>query len=329
MQSKAGLRLFAGALALVATWAMSAGADAQTTYKMNISIPQNSHYGVAVDKFAEVIAAKSGGKYKIQNFYASALGNEREAMEAVQLGTLDLVMTSTGPVPNFVPDVAILDIPFLFRDYAHARSTLDGPVGQEMLTKFDSKGFKALGWGENGFRHMTNSKHAVNGPADLKGLKMRTMENPVHIQAYKGFGIIPTPMAISEVFTALQQGTVDGQENPISVIQSWKFDQVQKHLTLTGHVYSPAVILMGKGLFDKLPAADKQLFLDAAKEAIKANRARIDQDEATGVAYLRSKGMQVITDVDRTKYQEALKPVFAEFSKKFGDANIAKLQGAK
>ena len=103
MQSTAGLRLFAGALALVATWAMSAGADAQTTYKMNISVPQNSHYGVAVDKFAEVVAAKSNGKYKIQNFYASALGNEREAMEAVQLGTLDLVMTSTGPVPNFVP----------------------------------------------------------------------------------------------------------------------------------------------------------------------------------------------------------------------------------
>ena len=310
MPSTAGLRLFAGALALVATWAMASGADAQTTYKMNISIPQNSHYGAAVDKFAEEIAAKTAGRYKIQNFYASALGNERESMEAVQLGTLDLVMTSTGPVPNFVPDVAILDIPFLFRDYAHARSTLDGAVGQEMLTKFDSKGFKALGWGENGFRHMTNSKHAVNGPGDLKGLKMRTMENPVHIQAYKGFGIIPTPMAISEVFTALQQGTVDGQENPISVIQSWKFDQVQKHLTLTGHVYSPAVILMNKGLFDKLAAADKQIFLAATKEAIKANRARIDQDEANGVAYLRSKGMQVITDVDRTKYQEALKPVF-------------------
>lgn len=329
MQSTAGLRLFAGALALVATWAMSARADAQTTYKMNISIPQNSHYGVAVDKFAEVIAAKSNGKYKIQNFYASALGNEREAMEAVQLGTLDLCMTSTGPVPNFVPDVAILDIPFLFRDYAHARATLDGPVGQEMLTKFDSKGFKALGWGENGFRHMTNSKHAVNGPADLKGLKMRTMENPVHIQAYKGFGIIPTPMAISEVFTALQQGTVDGQENPISVIQSWKFDQVQKHLTLTGHVYSPAVLLMGKALFDKLPAADKQIFLDAAKEAIKANRARIDEDERTGVAFLRSKGMLVVENVDRTKYQEALKPVFAEFSKKFGEANIDKIRNAK
>lgn len=325
MNTTFGFSLLAGLAGL----AFANVAQAQTTYKINISIPQNSHYGVAVDQMAKEIETRSAGRYKLQPFYASALGNEREATEAVQLGTLDLVMTSTGPIPNFVPEVSILDIPFLFRDYAHARATLDGPIGQEMLTKFDSKGFKALAWGENGFRHMTNSKHAVNGPGDLKGLKMRTMENPVHIQAYKGFGIIPTPMAISEVFTALQQGTVDGQENPISVIQSWKFDQVQKHLTLTGHVYSPAVILMNKGLWDKLSAADKTAFLDSAKEAVKANRARIDEDERTGVTYLRSKGMLVIDNVDRSKYQEALKPVFAEFSKKYGEANIDRIRNYK
>ena len=153
-----------------------------------------------------------------------------------------------------IPETKILDIPFLFRDKAHARAVLDGPIGQELLTKFDSKGFKALAWAENGFRHMTNSKHAVNGPADLKGLKMRTMENPVHIAAYKSFGIITTPMAFPEVFTALQQGTVDGQENPLSVIISAKFDQVQKHLSLTGHVYSPAIFVMNKGAFEKLSA---------------------------------------------------------------------------
>jgi tripartite ATP-independent transporter DctP family solute receptor len=323
-----GARL--GSLLCAALIAANAGAAAaQTTYKMNISIPQNSHYGAAVDAMAPDLEKRTGGRYKMQNFYASALGNEREATEAVQLGTLDLVMTSTGPIPNFVPEAAILDIPFLFRDYAHARATLDGPIGQEILAKFDSKGFKALAWGENGFRHMTNSKHAVNGPEDLKGLKLRTMENPIHIQAYKGFGIIPTPMAISEVFTGLQQGTVDGQENPISVIQSWKFDQVQKHLTLTGHVYSPAVILMNKGLWDKLAEADKTAFLEAAKVGVKANRARIDDDEKNGVAYLRSKGMQVVENVDRSKYQETLKPVFAEFSKKFGEAAIQRIRDAK
>ncbi|MGE8942887.1 TRAP transporter substrate-binding protein [Leptospira interrogans] len=308
---------------------VAGGAAAQTTFKMNISVPQNSHYGAAVDKFAAEIEKRTNGRYKIQNFYASALGNEREATEAVQLGTLDMCMTSTGPIPNFVPELAILDIPFLFRDYAHARSVLDGPIGQDMLKKFDPIGIKALAWGENGFRHMTNSKVSVKAPSDLKGLKVRTMENPIHMQAYKGFGIIPTPMAISEVFTALQQGTVDGQENPISVIQSWKFDQVQKHLSLTGHVYSPAVILIGKPLWDKLSDEDKNHFLEASKEAVKANRDRIDSDEKNGVADLRSKGMEVVTDLDKSKFQDALKPVFADLSKKFGEANIARIRDAK
>ena len=174
--------------------------------------------------------------------------------------------SSTGRVSNFVPEARILDIPFLFRDKAHARNVLDGAIGQDMLTKFESKGFKALAWGENGVHHMANCKRAVNSADDLRGLKMRTMENPVHAAVYKGFGIVPTPMAFPEVFTALQQGTVDGQENPLSVIMAAKFDQVQKHLTLTGHVYSPAIFLMSKPAFDKLSAADETAFLESAKE---------------------------------------------------------------
>jgi tripartite ATP-independent transporter DctP family solute receptor len=257
------------------------------------------------------------------------LGAERESIEAVQLGTQELTFTSSGPVPNFVPETKILDIPFLFRDKAHARAVLDGPIGQEMLTKFDAKGFKALAWGENGVRHMTNNKRAVNAPEDLKGLKMRTMENPVHVAAYKGLGIVTTPMAFSEVFTALQQGTVDGQENPLSVIMASKFDQVQKHLTLTGHVYSPFVLLMSKPAYDKLSAADKQAFLDAAKEGVKANRARVDEDDAKGVAELRSKGMNVIENVDKAKYVALLGPVNAEFEKQFGKANIDKIRAVK
>src|SRR4029078_381521 len=162
---------------------VSMSAAAQTTLKMNISVAQNSHYGVAIDAFAREVDKRTNGRYKIQTFYAGALGAERESVEGVQLGTLDLTLPSTGPLPNFVPEVAILDIPSLFRDYAHARAVLDGPIGQEMLQKFPPKGMVALAWGENGFRHMTNSKRPVNVPDDLKGLKMRTMENPIHIQA--------------------------------------------------------------------------------------------------------------------------------------------------
>ena len=306
-----------------------AGASAQTTMKVSISVAQNSHQGVAIDTFAKEVAARTGGRYKIETFYNGSLGGERESIEAVQLGTQELAFSSTGPVPNFVPETKILDVPFLFRDKAHARAVLDGPIGQDLLTKFDAKGFKALVWAENGFRHMTNSKRDVNAPEDLKGLKMRTMENPVHIAAYKGLGIITTPMAFPEVFTALQQGTVDGQENPLPVIMSAKFSQVQKHLSLTGHVYSPCILLMNKASFEKLSAADKTAFLEAAKVAAKANRDRVDQDDANGVKELRAQGMTVIENVDKAKFVAMLAPVNAEFEKQFGKANLDKIRDYK
>lgn len=307
----------------------SQAALAQTTMRISISTAQNSHQGVAIDTLAKEVEARTNGRYKIQTFYSGSLGAERESVEAVQLGTQELTWTSTGPIPNFVPEVKVFDVPFLFRDYAHARAVMDGQIGQDMLKKFESKGMKALAWGENGFRHMTNSKRAVNTPDDLKGLKMRTMENPVHIQAYKGFGIIPTPMAFTEVFTALQQGTVDGQENPLSVITANKFEQVQKYMSLTGHVYSPGVFLMNKATFDKLSDADKKAFLEAAKVAAKANRDRVDLDEQTAVKDLRSKGMQVNDTLDKSKFQAVLAPVFTDFEKQFGKATLDKIRAVK
>ena len=304
-------------------------AAAQTTMRISISVAQNSHQGVAIDTFAREVEKRTAGRYKVQTFYAGALGGERESIEAVQLGTQELAFSSSGPIPNFVPETKIIDVPFLFRDKPHARAVLDGPIGQDMLKKFDAKGFKALAWAENGFRHMTNSKRDVKTPEDLKGLKMRTMENPVHIAAYKGFGIITTPMAFPEVFTALQQGTVDGQENPLPVIISAKFDQVQKHLTLTGHVYSPCIFVMNKASFDKLSPADQTAFVDAAREGAKANRARVDEDDAKGVADLRAKGMTVIENVDKTRFVAMLAPVNAEFEKQFGKANLDAIKNVR
>lgn len=305
---------------------MTAALAQQVTMRNSISVAQNSHQGEAIDTLAREVERRTNGRIKIQNFYSGSLGGERESIEAVQLGTQELATTSTGPVPNFVPEARILDVPFLFRDKAHARAVLDGPIGDELLSKFDSKGFKALAWGENGVRHMTNSKRPVNGPDDLKGLKMRTMENPVHVAAYKSLGIVTTPMAFPEVFTALQQGTVDGQENPLSVIMAANFDQVQKHLTLTGHVYSPVVILMNKGVWDKLSGADKQIFIDSAKEAVKVNRARVDRDDANGVAELRRKGMNVIENVDKSRFIATMGPAMAEFEKQFGKANLDRIR---
>ncbi len=327
-RSAGAVRLAAVALGAALTLA-AAGAQAQTTMRISISIAQNSHQGVGIDTFAKEIEARTGGRYKVQPFYSGSLGGERESVEAVQLGTQELTFTSTGPIPNFVPEARILDVPFLFRDKMHARAVLDGPIGQELLTKFDSKGFKALAWGENGVRHMTDSKRQIKEPDDLKGLKMRTMENPVHIAAYKALGIVTTPMAFPEVFTALQQGTVDGQENPLSVIMAAKFDQVQKYLALTGHVYSPCVLLMNKAMFDKLSDADKKAFSEAAAVAVKANRARVDEDDASGVKELRTRGMDVNENVDKAAFVAKLGTVNAEFEKQFGKDKLDAIRAVK
>ena len=306
----------------------SAAINAQTILKIGYTPTQTSHYGVGSTVLCDEIEKGTQGRYKCQHFPNGSLGGEREMIEAVQLGTLDIVNTSTGPVGNFVPEVKIVDIPFLFRDYDHARRYLDGP-GQELLTKFPAKGLVALAWTENGFRHMTNSKRSIVKPEDASGLKMRTMENKVHMEGYRAFGIQPTPMAFPEVFGALQQGTVDGQENPIPVILSSKFSQVQKHLSLTGHVYSPALYLTSPRVMNKLSDADKKVFYEAAKKATVAQRLKVNEDEANGIAQLEKEGMTVVRKVDGVAFREALRATYANYSKEFGADNIRKIQDFK
>ena len=304
-------------------------AQAQTVLKIGYATSKESHYGVGSTVFCDEVEKGTQGRYKCLHFANSALGGEREQIEAVQLGTQDLVNTSTGPVGNFVPEVKIVDIPFLFRDYDHARKVMDGPIGQDILTKFPAKGIIALGWTENGFRHMTNSKRDIVKPSDAAGLKMRTMENKVHMDGYRTFGILPTPMAFPELFGALQQGTVDGQENPIPVILSSKFSQVQKHLSLTGHVYSPALLLMSPKTWNKLNDADKKVFLEAAKKAGAAQRKKVNDDESTGIAQLEKEGMTVTRKVDGQAFRDALRPAYIGYAKEFGADNIKKIQDVR
>lgn len=308
---------------------LAASAAAQTVVKIGYATTKESHYGVGSTVFCDEIEKGTQNRYKCQQFPSSALGGEREMTEAVQLGTLDIVNTSTGPIGNFVPEVKIVDIPFLFRDYDHARKVMDGPIGQDILSKFPSKGIIALGWTENGFRHMTNNKRAIVKPADAAGLKMRTMENKVHMDGYRTFGILPTPMAFPELFGALQQGTVDGQENPIPVILASKFAQVQKHLSLTGHVYSPALLLMSPRTWTKLSDADKKVFTDAAKKAGAAQRKKVNDDENSGIAQLEKDGMSVVKTVDGTAFREALTPAYASYAREFGAENIKKIQDVR
>ena len=316
-------------LAMAALLAAAGGAQAQTVLKIGYATSNTSHYGVGSTTFCDEIEKGTQGRYKCQQFPNSALGGEREQIEAVQLGTQDLVNTSTGPLGNFVPEVKIVDIPFLFRDYDHARKVMDGPIGQDLQKKMEAKGLINLAWTENGFRHMTNSKRAIVQATDASGLKMRTMENKVHMDGYKTFGILPTPMPFPELFTALQQGTVDGQENPIPVILSSKFSQVQKHLSLTGHVYSPAALILSPAVWNKLSAADKKVFTEAGKKAAAAQRKKVNDDENNGIAQLEKDGMQVVKQVNGESFRKAVAPAYAGYAKEFGADKIAAIQAVK
>jgi len=312
-----------------ALFALAGAASAQTVLKLGYATSKDSHYGVGSTVFCDEIDKGTQGRYKCQQFPNSALGGEREQIEAVQLGTQDIVNTSTGPLGNFVPEVKIVDIPFLFRNYDHARKVMDGPIGQDLLKKLQTKGLVGLAWTENGFRHMTNNKHAIVNADDARGLKMRTMENKVHMEGYKTFGILPTPMPFPELFTALQQGTVDGQENPIPVILASKFSQVQKHLSLTGHVYSPAVLILSPAVWGKLSEADKKVFVEAAQKGGAAQRKKVNDDEANGIAQLKKDGMQVVEKVDGDSFRKAVAPAYANYAKEFGADKIAAIQAVK
>ncbi|MGB3503669.1 MAG: TRAP transporter substrate-binding protein [Mesorhizobium sp.] len=307
----------------VAAFALASGlaaAQAQTEVKLGYALAENSHYGVAATAWAEAFEKATNGKFKIRQFPSSALGGEREVVEGLQLGTIEATIVSTGTLSNFVPAVGATDIPFLFRDLKHARDVLDGPIGEAVLPQFDERGMVALAWGEQGFRHITNNKHAINTPADLAGLKLRTMENPVHITAFETLGAAPTPMAWPEVIGALQQGTIDGQENPLSVIVSAKLNEVQKYLTLTGHVYSPAMLLVSKSFYDGLTDDEKKAMKDAAIEGKIAMRAFVDNAETSGAATMKERGMAVneLSAEQKAGFQAALKAAYEQYYTKFG-----------
>ncbi|MFA6506302.1 MAG: DctP family TRAP transporter solute-binding subunit, partial [Treponemataceae bacterium] len=190
-------------------------------------------------EFKKIIESRLPGKYDIQVYANSQLGDDVRATEAVRMGTLEMVATTASPVTGLVPELNVFDLPFIITSEKGADAIFDGPVGAKFSALLEAKGFKNLCFMENGFRQLTNSAREVKTPADLKGMKVRTMQNPLHLAAWKALGANPTPMAFSEVFTAMQQKTIDGQENPIPTIYLQKFNEVQKYATLSGHIYSP------------------------------------------------------------------------------------------
>ncbi|MFG1357557.1 TRAP transporter substrate-binding protein [Xanthobacter pseudotagetidis] len=307
----------------------AAPVSAQTTLKYTFVNPMNSHFGAAATAFKETVEKESGGKIRVDIFPGGALGGEREIVESLQLGTIDMAMTSTSVVANFVPELLVFDIPFIFRDTAHARAVVDGPIGQDILAKVKDKGVIGLGYGENGFRHLTNNKRQVETPADLSGLTIRTMENPIHITAFKELGARPTPIAWPELYAALQQGVVDGEENPLSNILTAKLYQVQKYLTLTGHVYAPTLVMISPAAWNKLSPDQQKILKDAVAKAIVAQRKAVEELEANAVKTLKDQGMQVEAKVDNAQFAAKLAPAYAQFSKQFGQKTLDAIRDTK
>jgi tripartite ATP-independent transporter DctP family solute receptor len=298
--------------------------EKQVVLKLGHAVAPEHPYHLGAVRYSELVAQRTKNKVKIDVYPSTQLGNERDMVEGLQLGTIDLVVTSTGPLGGFVPRIFVVDLPFLFRDREHAYKVLDGSIGRELLDAFSAKGIRGLAFWENGFRQMTNSVRPIEKPEDLKGIKIRTMENKVHLSAFRVFGASPTPMAWSEVYTALQQKTIDAQENPIAIIYFQKIYEVQKYLALTGHFYSPAPLLMSLKAFNNLPKNIQKIMLDTAMDCATYERNLLRDNEAKQLAEIKAKGMRV-TLPNKKPFQAAAATVYKEFDSQFGKEIIDRI----
>lgn len=300
------------------------------TFKAGHSLTETHPYHLALKQMAENVEKKTNGKVKIEVYPLSQLGAERELTEALTLGTADMSISSTAPVTNFHKQLGALDFPFLFESRDQAYKVLDGEIGQKILKDMESAGLIGLAWAENGFRHITNGKKEVKKPEDIAGVKIRTQENQIHLAAFEALGAKPTPMAWTEALTALQQGVVDAQENPAIVADTYKlYEAKQTYLSLTGHVYSAAIIMFSKPVWDKLPADIQQVIAEEAKAAGQYERELMIQMEEQALKNLKDKGVVITEDVDKQAFRDAMKPVYDKYSADFGKELIDQILNAK
>ena len=302
-------------LALTAAFVVSfaASVSAATVIKLGTTVNEQDSFQVAAVKFSELVKERTGGKYVIEIYPNASLGDERTMLEGMRMGTMDMGVITSGPFVNFVPDFGVLDMPFLFRDNAHVYAVLDGPIGQEFLDKLDKIGIKGLAYAERGFRNLTNNVRAVKTADDVKGLKVRVMENEVYTRTFKALGVNAVPMAFTETLTALQQGTIDGQENPVNLIHAYKLWDSQKHASLTRHAYAAALFTMSKRLFDKFPADVQKILKDSAQDAAVYQRAWVAENEADQIAAIKANGMAVEENPDIESFKKGVQSVYDSY----------------
>ncbi len=306
-------------LVLVVAFFFAATLTAQArVYRLGHVVNEKDAFHVAAVKFKELVEKRSHGKIKIQIYPNAQLGDERTLLEELQMGSVDFAIITSGPISNFAPKFAVVDMPFLFKDAQTAYRILDGPIGKDLLKELEKAHLKGLAFAERGFRNLTNNKRPIYKPSDVKGLKIRVMQNPVYVDTFRALGANAVPMAWGDCLTALQQGTIDGQENPINVIYAFKIYETQKYLAMTRHTYAPAVIMMGLNLWKQFSPADQKLLVQCAQEAAEYERAWDASQEAKQLEFIKKHGM-VVTYPDIKAFRAAVKPVYDKYRPKFGD----------
>jgi tripartite ATP-independent transporter DctP family solute receptor len=314
------------AAALLALAAGSAQAQfKERNFRVSNGVSKEHPMGNGLAKMGACTLEKSGGKMKIQPFWDGALGSDLTSTQSVRSGTIDMVLTSTAPVVSIVPALGVFDLPFLFNTSAEADQVLDGKAGEWFSAKLPAVGLINLTWWENGFRHATNSKRAITKLEDFDGVKMRVMQNNIYLDTFKTLGTNAVPMAFTEVYSALETKTVDGQENPFTNIENMKFYEVQKYLTLTRHAYSPTLVLFSKKIWDGLSPQEQAVLKDCAIEGRAEQRRANRAQEAKSVDNLRAKGMAVneIAPAEMTRIREKTKVIYERHAKTIGEEPVA------
>ncbi|TCZ56632.1 TRAP transporter substrate-binding protein [Roseicella aquatilis] len=308
------------ALGLLAAPALVGRARAQATrLRLAHPHPDSDSWNRAARLFAARVAERSGGALQVQVFGNGALGSDPTTIAAARGGTLDIVLTGNPFFTGLAPKLNVLDLPFLFRERRHVAAVLDGPIGRQLLGELEGANLHVLGFWDIGFRNVTNSRRPVAVPADLRGLKIRTTPNPAHIKAFQLLGANPAPMPFTELFTALETRTVDGQENPTTLILNARFYEVQRHLSLTRHAYTAGILAMSKARWESLPEPQREAVAAAAEEVTPQQRQMNEDAEASSVAELKAKGMQVVEAPDRAAFAAIVaEEVRRDFASRFG-----------
>ncbi|KAA5604723.1 DctP family TRAP transporter solute-binding subunit [Roseospira marina] len=309
--------LTVSAVGLGASAAQSSEID-PTTLRLAHVVNEQDGFHVAATRFKELVAERSDGAITIEIFPNATLGDERTLLEGMQIGTVDMGVITNGPVSNFLEDMAVFELPFLFPSRDAAYAVLDGPVGQELLDRLSEVNLKGLAYAERGFRNLTNSKRPVHTPADLDGLRIRVMENPVYIDTFRALGADAIPMAWTEALTAMQQGTIDGQENPVNVVHAFKLNETQKYMTMTRHTYAPALFVMGMPVWNELSEDAQAIIVESAHDAAVYERQVNAEMEDKQLADLRDRGMEIDDDADLAAFSAAVQPVYETYGETFG-----------